>query len=64
MTTTQICWNGCDGYIESDVSIFTTSEEFKPFAVTEIQMSDVPKDDDGELDFYGLFLTSSGRVYK
>ena len=64
MTTTQICWNGCDGYIESSRSTFTPREEFKPFAATEIPMSEVPKDEDGELDFEGLFLCESGRVYK
>ena len=61
---TLIAWNGCDDYIESDTSVFTSREEFKPFAATEIPMSDVPKDEDGKLNFEGLFLTASGRVYK
>jgi hypothetical protein len=61
---TQICWNGCDGYTESAASIFTTREEFKPFAAVEIPMADVPKDEDGELDFNGLFLTDTGHVYR
>lgn len=64
MNTTLIAWNGCDSYVESDASIFTSREEFKPFPATEIAMADVPKDEDGELDFEGLFLTESGRVYK
>ena len=64
MKTTQIVWNGCDGFIESDKSVFTTREEFKPFYVCEIPMSDVPRDECGEQDFDRLFVTESGRVYK
>lgn len=61
---TQIVWNGCDAYIESSESVFTQREEFTPFGVVAVDKNDVPVDEDGELDFTGLFVTENGDVWK
>ncbi len=61
---TKLVWNGCDGYIESEKSVFTTREEFKPFEVIEINKESIPVDDDGEMILDGIFLSESGRFYK
>ena len=62
--STKIVWNGCDEYMISDESVFTSNEEFKPFSVTECVLSEVPLDEEGDYDFAGFFVTDSGRVFK
>ena len=64
MNTVKLVWNGCDSYIESTESVFTRSEEFTPFDVVEIDIENLPKDEDGELDFDGVFGAESGKFYR
>jgi hypothetical protein len=61
---TNIVWNGCDGYIESEKSVFTATEEFKSFKVIEIERKSIELDDEGDLILDGIFLLDSGRFYK
>ena len=77
-TTTQIIWNGVDGYIEvanlnqdhnfttenGVTTLFTTHESFKSFPVIEVNRDEVEKDEDGELILDGLFVTESFRIYR
>ena len=62
MNTTNIAWNGVDSYIETNESIFTRTDEFKPFSVIEINKSDIPFIDE-ELDLNGIFVTENGKTY-
>lgn len=66
-TTSFIVWNGCDGYkmaVEGE-ELFTRTERHEAFAVgQEITEADVPRDEDDELDFDGLFLTEGGRIFR
>lgn len=73
--TTMIVWNGCDSYVEADEAVrrghdfdgqtlYTQRESFDAFEVTEIYMGSLPKDEDGETDFDGVFATETGRFYK
>lgn len=64
MTTTKIVWNGCDSYIESTESVFTMHDEFKPFDAIEINIDNLPKLEDGEIDFDGVLGAESGKYYK
>jgi hypothetical protein len=64
MNKTKIVWNGCDGDIKSAESFWTSKEEFKPFDVIEINIDNLPKDEDGEAILDGVFLCESGKAYK
>ena len=59
----KIAWNGCDGYIESEKSVFTATDEFKPFNVIEIERKSIELDKEGDLILDGIFLLESGRFY-
>ena len=63
-TSTKIVWNGCDNYIISDESVFTKTEEFKPFDVVEVDIDTLPVDEDGEKDIDGILGTECGRYFK
>lgn len=79
MKTTQIIWNGCDGYTEvsrlrapddrvevakdGSATLWTTRESFRSFPAVEISIDDVPMVD-GEHDFDGLFVTDSEKIYR
>lgn len=60
---TQIVWNGCDNYLESNKSVFTQKEEFKPFAVVEININELPIID-GEIDMDGVLGCENGKYYR
>lgn len=72
----RIVWNGIDGYIETENAIafgyrfdgeklYHGSESFQAFDVVEIMPQDLPKDEDGEPDFNGVFgCPISGRFYR
>ena len=60
----MIVWNGCDIYIESSESVFTRREEFKPFEVVGIPLSEIKIDEDGEYEMDGIFGTESGKFYR
>jgi len=71
----KIVWNGCDGYVEADLAahrgynfydgkLYHGSQEFTAFDATEINPADLPKDEDGELDFNGVFGCESGKFYR
>jgi hypothetical protein len=77
--TTQIIWNGVDGYKEVErldqddrfeqmedgsFKLYTRTESFTSFPVVQIAEADVPRDEDGELDFDGLFVTESFNIYR
>jgi hypothetical protein len=62
MKTTKIVWNGCDSYIESDKSVFTQREEFKPFEAVEIDINTFPVDEYGEID--GVLGCENGKYYR
>ena len=71
---TKIVWNGCDNYIEADkatergyqfdgLKLYHRAEEFTAFEAEEIDPADLPKDEDGEPDFNGVFGTETGKFY-
>jgi hypothetical protein len=77
--TTQLIWNGCDGYKEvqklnqddsceqlddGTFKLYHRSESFTSFPAVEISLDDVPADEDGEPDFDGLFVTDCGKIYR
>lgn len=72
---TKIVWNGCDNYIEEEqatrrgndfdgVKLYHGSREFTAFEAVEISPNDLPKGEDGEPDFNGVFGTETGRFYR
>ena len=79
MQAIELVWNGCDGYVEVDeavrrgydivrrpdgtAALYTQREGFASFGAVEISAKDVPIVD-GELDYDGIFMTESGRVYR
>lgn len=64
MKNNMIAWNGCDSYVETTESIFTTHEEFKPFEVIEVKLDELPKDEDGEPDLNGILGATNGKFYR
>jgi len=64
MKTTKIVWNGCDNHIESNESVFTRGEEFTPFEVIEVPLSEIKIDEDGDYEFDGIFVTEAGKFYR
>lgn len=72
---TKIVWNGCDNYVEADQAaqrgyefdgekLYHGTQEFTAFEATEINPADLPKDEDDEPDFNGVFGSESGKFYK
>ena len=72
---TKIVWNGCDNYVEADQAaqrghefdgekLYPGAQEFTAFEATEIDPANLPKDEDGEPDFNGVFGSESGKFYK
>lgn len=72
---TKIVWNGCDNYVEAAQAeqrgydfdgekLYHGAQEFTAFDATEIDPADLPKDEDGEPDFNGVFGSESGKFYK
>lgn len=78
---TKIIWNGCDGYIELEVlkqdldakfdgdTLICRTETFTAFEVEQIQESEVPRDEDGELfleECRGImyYATETGNFYQ
>lgn len=72
---TKIVWNGCDNYVEVSEAeqrgydfdgekLYHGSHEFSAFDATEINPEELPKDEDGEPDFNGVFGSESGKFYK
>ena len=59
----KLVWNGCDGYEIGNESVFTPREEFKPFDVIEIDSSTLPIDEDGGINFDGIFMTGDLRCF-
>lgn len=60
-----IVWDGCDGYIETtDAVHYNGAHEFRAFPVVPVSIDAVPIDEDGERDFTGFFVTTSGNVYR
>ena len=64
MKNTMIVWNGCDSFIEGNESVFTQQEEFKPFEVVEIPLSEIKIDEDGDYEMDGIFATETGKFYR
>jgi hypothetical protein len=73
--TTKIVWNGCDSYVECDAAVsrcvnfdgeftHTTREKFAAFDAVKINPDTLPKDENGETDFDGIFGTETGNFYK
>lgn len=77
--STQIIWNGVDGYKEVEhlnqddnfekmkdgsFQLWNRTESFSSFPVVKIAEADVPRDDDGEFDFDGLFVTEAFNIYR
>jgi hypothetical protein len=73
--TTMIVWNGCDNYVEANEAaqrghnfdgekLYHGSQEFSAFAAIEIDPESLPKDEDGDADFNGIFGSESGKFYK
>lgn len=72
---TKIVWNGCDGYVEADEAVqrgynfdgsnlYNGYQEFTAFEATQIDPDSLPKDEDGEPEFNGIFGSESGKFYK
>jgi hypothetical protein len=64
MTKIKLAWNGCNSYIESDKSVFTQREEFKPFEAVEIDINTLPVDEDGEINMDGVLGCENGKYYR
>ena len=64
MKTTKIVWNGCDSYMEGEESVFTVREEFTPFEVIEVPLSEIKVDEDGDYELDGVFATEAGKFYR
>ena len=60
----KLVWNGCDGYEIGNKSVFTSREEFKSFDVVEIDSATLPIDEDGGINFNGIFMTGDLRCFK
>lgn len=77
----QIIWNGCDGYIETsllfspdykfDVNddgsyvLYAKGGPFMSIEVEEIDESEIPVDEDGEMDFPDdVYLSETGHFYR
>jgi hypothetical protein len=71
---TKIVWNGCDNYVEADQAaqrgydfdgenLFHGPHQFSVFEASEIKPEDIPKNDDGELNWSGIFGTETGKFY-
>ena len=44
--------------------LYHGAQEFTAFEATEIDPANLPKDEDGEPDFNGVFGSESGKFYK
>lgn len=60
-----IVWDGCDGYIETEDPVhYKGAQEFRAFPALPVGIEEVPIDEDGERDFTGFVMTTSGNVYR
>lgn len=71
---TKIIWNGCDSYVEADEArrrgydcdgdtLYHGAKAFEAFEAREVNLDDLPKDDDGEPSTDGVYGTETGRYY-
>ena len=66
-TTTCLIWNGCDAYrIAQDGEVaYSRTEAFSAFPVgAEVDAEDVPRDEDGELNYAGMYVTDQRRIFR
>ncbi len=72
---TKIVWNGCDNYVEAEEAsrlghnfdgetLFHGSQSFKAFEANEINLNELPLDEDGEPISDGVLGSESGKFYR